>query len=185
MFQSYVVAAVDVIAQQPELVVLLGVQADTPQTEYGWIEPSDVPIPDVTELAFPIQRFWEKPSLALATRLLGRRCLWNSFVMVGYVDAFRALTRRALPELVAAFESIETALGGRMEDQAVEALYAGLPDLNFSERVLAAGVPHLATVRVKGVEWSDWGHPSRVVASLRRAGREPEWLRYVELASTA
>jgi hypothetical protein len=51
--------------------------------------------------------------------------------------------------------------------------------------VLARGTERLVTVRVKSVEWSDWGHPQRVVASLRRDGREPAWLTRVELALIA
>ena len=31
-------------------------------------------------------------------------------------------------------------------------------------------------IRVRGVEWSDWGSVRRVVESLRRTGRQPDWL---------
>ena len=34
----------------------------------------------------------------------------------------------------------------------------------------------LGVVRVKGVEWSDWGKPERVFATLRRTGWQPRWL---------
>ena len=39
-----------------------------------------------------------------------RGCLWNSFVMIGHVNAFMNLIRHALPELVESFESIRQAL---------------------------------------------------------------------------
>jgi mannose-1-phosphate guanylyltransferase len=184
-FASYVGAAVDVVDHRPDLVVLLGIEARGPETEYGWIETAERPLPVDGEPAFPIRRFWEKPSLRLAERLLHRGCLWNSFVMVGRVGGFLELVRSTAPELIAAFASAGDALGCDGEREAVDALYAGLPSVSFSDTVLARGVDRLAALRVKGVEWSDWGHPDRVLASLRRAGREPAWLRRVELASSA
>jgi mannose-1-phosphate guanylyltransferase len=48
--------------------------------------------------------------------------------------------------------------------------------------VLVPGARHLAVLRVKGVEWSDWGHPRRVLASLGRARLRPTWLDRVQLA---
>jgi hypothetical protein len=51
--------------------------------------------------------------------------------------------------------------------------------------VLSVAVERLVTVRVKGVDWSDWGNVDRVVKSLARARRRPSWLERVELASTA
>ncbi|MBI2216998.1 MAG: NTP transferase domain-containing protein [Candidatus Rokubacteria bacterium] len=184
-FVSYVVAAGDVVAHRPDLVILLGVQADRPETEYGWIGPAEAPLPVDGEPAFPIRRFWEKPSPRLAQHLWRRGCLWNSFVMVGRVTAFLDLVRVTAPDLYTAFASVRAALGSPGERHAIEALYAGLPTLSFSDCVLARGVERLATVRVKSVEWSDWGHPARVLASLKRTGREPAWLRRVELASIA
>ncbi|HEV8141459.1 MAG TPA: hypothetical protein VGQ77_01275 [Methylomirabilota bacterium] len=56
------------------------------------------------------------------------------------------------------------------------------PPMGFSETVLVPGTRHLAVLRVKGVEWSDWGHPRRVLASLGRAGLRPAWLDRVQLA---
>jgi hypothetical protein len=41
----------------------------------------------------------------------------------------------------------------------------------------------LVAVRIKGVEWSDRGHPQRVIATMRRTGSRPAWLGRVELAT--
>ena len=57
-----------------------------------------------------------------------------------------------------------------------------LPALSFSERVLVPRPERLVVVRVKGVEWSDWGHPRRVLAAVHRAGWQPGWLERVRLA---
>ncbi|MGH2358539.1 MAG: sugar phosphate nucleotidyltransferase, partial [Candidatus Limnocylindria bacterium] len=135
-FVSHVEAAVRAVRPRPDLVVLLGIEAATPETEYGWIEPNAVPLPVEGDPVFPIRRFWEKPSPRLAERLFERGCLWNSFVMVGQAGAFLALVARRAPELMAAFAPLHDALGRRGEAAAAERLYAILPDVNFSERVL-------------------------------------------------
>lgn len=184
-FMGYVLAAMEVAEQHPNLVVLLGIEADRPEIEYGWIETYEAPLPSEGAPAFPIRRFWEKPPAPAAQTLLAHGCLWNSFVMVGRVGAFLSLTHAGAPELVSAFERTLPTFGTARETGAIDALYARMPPMSFSDVVLARAATRLAAVRVKGVEWSDWGHPTRVLTSLRRAGREPAWLRQLELAPTA
>jgi hypothetical protein len=98
------------------------------------------------------------------------------------VSAFLALFRIAVPPLVSAFEPFRRVIGTPAESREAERLYAVLPDVNFSERVLSASVERLATIRVKSVEWSDLGNVERVMHSLGRAGRRPGWFRHVEVA---
>jgi mannose-1-phosphate guanylyltransferase len=184
-FMAYVQSALDVVSRRGDVVVLLGIEPDRPEPEYGWIEPARSPLPIDGEPAFPIKRFWEKPSVRLAEALLRGSCLWNSFVMVGWTRAFLGLFRTALPGLLTAFEPIRTAMGTPAETEEAERLYRVLPDVNFSDRVLAVAVERLVAMRVKGVEWSDWGNADRVIRSLARAGRRPAWFGRVELASTA
>ena len=184
-FVGSVAHAVEVVRECRELVALMGVEAAAPETEYGWIEADEVPLPLPGEPAFPIVRFWEKPSRHLAKRLFNRGALWNSFVMVGHVDAFLALTARTAPELLRAVEPLQRVIGTDDESRVAERVYrrlAATPS-GFSERILAPAPNGLVTVRVKGAEWSDWGHPERVVATMRRTGWRPVWLGRVELAS--
>ena len=182
-FVTAVSHAVEVARARPEFVVLLGVEATCPETEYGWIDPDPVPLPLPGEPAFPIRRFSEKPSARLAERLFERGALWNSFVMVGWVDAFLGLTQRVASDLLAAFDPVRLASGGPHESTAAERAYAALESSGFSERVLVPGADALLTVRAKSVDWSDWGHPQRVMATMRRTGWRPAWLNRVELAS--
>jgi mannose-1-phosphate guanylyltransferase len=182
-FVTAVAHAAAVAGARPDLIVLLGVEATAPETEYGWIETESIPLALPGEPAFPIRRFSEKPSLRLAERLFARGALWNSFVMVGWVDTFLALTRRVAPDLAAAFEPLSAAVGSPREAEIADRLYAGLEYCGFSECVLVPGTDGLVTVRVKSVDWSDWGHPQRVMATMRRTGWRPAWLNRVELAS--
>jgi mannose-1-phosphate guanylyltransferase len=172
-FGAYVRDAVAALASRPDLVVLLGIEARDPETEYGWIEPAAAPLPLEGTPLFPIRRFHEKPALAAAEALFRAGALWNTLVMAGHVTTFLDLVRDAAPAHAAALAPVCRA---RREASALETVYARLPAWSFSQDVLAARPRRLAVVRVKGVEWSDLGHPDRVLAMVRRAGRRPPWL---------
>jgi mannose-1-phosphate guanylyltransferase len=179
-FMSYVSAAFAAVEARPDLVVLLGIAPGSPETEYGWIEPAGR-VPGTTLLR--VGRFYEKPTRALAADLLDRRCLWNSFVMVGGIPAWLAMIRQAAPALDAAFTTARPMLGTPAEPAAVRALYDRLPTSSFAADVLAARSSNLAVLPVTGVEWSDWGQPARVLSTLARLGIRPEWAERV--AATA
>ena len=95
-----------------------------------------------------------------------RGCLWNSFVMVGCVDALLRMTRAALPELYADF----AALAPMFETTALTDSIQEFDDTNFSQEVLAQRPQDLAVMRVGDVGWSDLGEPSRVLATLQSLG---------------
>jgi mannose-1-phosphate guanylyltransferase len=184
-FVGAVAHAVEVVRHHRDVVVLMGIEATFPETEYGWIGADEVALDVPGEAAFPIRRFWEKPSARLAQHLFERGALWNSFVMVGWVDAFLGLTERTAPDLLTALAPLRRVIGTDAEPRVAEHVYRSLArkPRGFSEHILALATEGLVTVRVKGVEWSDWGHPERVVATMRRTGWRPTWLGRVELAS--
>ena len=179
---GYVQRAVDVVRSRRDVIVLLGIEAEYPETEYGWIEARPVPLPIDGAPVFPIRRFWEKPSPRLARQLFERGCLWNSFILVGWVAAFLELVRATAPDVIGAFEPVCSRLGSGAEEAAVERVYSALPSISFSDGVLARASDRLVTVRVPGIEWSDLGSPERLVASLHRTGRRPSWLSRVDPA---
>jgi mannose-1-phosphate guanylyltransferase len=168
-FMSSVERAFALVRRRPEVVVLIGVRPESPETEYGWIEPAPPAASERADGFRWILRFWEKPDEELARALLRRGSVWNSFVMVGRIDAFLRTTQRAAPELAARFEAIAPALGGDGERAAVEALYAGLGETNFSRDVLATRPANLAVVVADDVAWSDLGRPNRALARMRGA----------------
>jgi mannose-1-phosphate guanylyltransferase len=182
-FVAAAAVGLDAVRTRPDLVVLLGIEADTPETEYGWIEADTCPLPMNGSLVFPIRRFWEKPSPEVAMSLLARRCLWNSFVMVGRVSAFLDLIAAGTPKLMTALEPLRRAIGTPREARIVERVYQALPSINFSERVLVPAASRLGVVRVKGVEWSDLGNVERVLATIRRIGGRPGWLDHLPMSA--
>jgi mannose-1-phosphate guanylyltransferase len=153
---------------QPERVILLGIEPEAPEEEYGWIEPGPPLAAESTGNIFEVARFWEKPTRAFASDLMGRGCLWNSFVMVGAVGAFIGIIQRTLPNLLACFESMWATTSPGMEDRALHGLYLGLPRANFSDEVLSARPSNLAVMRARGLGWTDLGEPERVFSMLLR-----------------
>jgi mannose-1-phosphate guanylyltransferase len=113
-----------------------------------------------------VSRFWEKPNPALARELMERGCLWNSFVMVGRVDALLRMTQRALPDLSEAFAGLVPSFGTGAERFRIGRLYSTISESNFSNQVLATRSNELAVMRVAEVGWSDLGEPSRVLSTL-------------------
>jgi mannose-1-phosphate guanylyltransferase len=153
---------------QPKRVILLGMSPDAPEADYGWIQPG---APLGCSSIFRVERFWEKPSQTVACALMSRGCLWNSFIMVGQVEAFLNLIQRALPELYCAMTS-SLAVADQM---ALNDLYSRIPILNFSHQVLSVHPAALAVLRADGLEWSDLGDPGRVLSVLARKGIESKW----------
>jgi mannose-1-phosphate guanylyltransferase len=177
LFMAHVAAAFHAARLRPDLAILLGSVPRTPEPEYGWIEPAyAMPIEPRGRLS-RVRQFWEKPPPALARKLLGLGCLWNTFVIVASVRTLLALVKEALPDLYERFAAIRPAMGTSSEQEAVRALYAQIPSIDFSRHVLATCPANLAVLALNGVEWDDLGEPRRVMARLARIGMRPEWIR--------
>jgi mannose-1-phosphate guanylyltransferase len=173
-FMAYIRAALDTARRRTDLVILLGLDPESPEKEYGWIEPAE-PIRDQWQI-YGVRRFWEKPNQFLAQVLQLRGCLWNSFVMVASVQALLGVINKAIPQLYNSFIGLSSFLGMPEETKFIDKLYERMPEINFSHQVLAFHPERLAVLKVTGVKWSDLGEPRRVMASLNRAGIRPHWL---------
>jgi mannose-1-phosphate guanylyltransferase len=174
-FMAHVEAALSAVEARPDLVILLGIQADRAEVQYGWVEPGDSLLVWRGHVVRRVRRFWEKPGPQVAEDLLERGCLWNSFVMAARVPAFLALIRGATPELYDAFLEAWSRPGARTDGEPLRALYRALPTTSFSETVLECRPANLAVLPVRGIVWSDWGEPSRVLSTLARLGVGPAW----------
>ena len=169
-FMAHVDVATDAVQFQPEAVMLLGITPTSPETEYGWIEPHSSILAGVQRSMTRVKRFWEKPSLDVATSLMERGCLWNSFVMVGRVDALLRMTRTAMPEMYDAYAAMTPLFHTAAEHRALAELYAQSEEVNFSHQVLAVRPEDLMVMKVGDVGWSDLGEPNRVLSTLARIG---------------
>jgi len=155
-------------------VVLLGIKPSSPEVAYGWIEPG-ASLKNRLLGMFEVSRFWEKPNLSLASALMERGCLWNSFLMVGRVEAYLGLIRRALPGLLESFESIQPSLFTEQERGALVRLYSDIRASNFSDEVLAKSPNDLAVLSGANLGWTDLGETSRVLSVLGENGIRAKW----------
>ena len=173
-FMTYIRAALDTARCRSDLVVLLGLEPESPEVEYGWIEPAE-PIHGQSRV-YGVRRFWEKPNQRLAQVLQLRGCLWNSFVMVASVQALLRIVENAIPQLYSSFIGLSSLLGTPKEADLINTLYGRMTEANFSHQVLAHRPEQLAVLKVTGVRWNDLGEPKRVLASLSISGVRPQWL---------
>ena len=150
-----------------ERVILLGIEPEAPEEAYGWIEPGSPLAGGSGNSISEVSRFWEKPPRRIASHLMRRGCLWNSFVMVGAVVAFTNMIRHTLPNLLACFESMWATMTPGMEVEGLRDLYLKVPATSFSHEVLSARPSDLAVIRARGLGWSDLGEPERVSSVLR------------------
>jgi mannose-1-phosphate guanylyltransferase len=170
-FMARVHMAIETVHDRPDAIVLLGVEPDRPETEYGWIEPGELILASASP-TYRVRRFWEKPPRAAATRLMRAGALWNSFVMVAEPRALRALVRQAAPALARAMAPVDARIGTPWEMEAARTAYAGLAPVDFSRDVLERHAARLAVLPVSGTIWNDLGDPARVLAARARLAAE-------------
>jgi mannose-1-phosphate guanylyltransferase len=173
-FMAFIRIALENAQRQADLVILLGVEPESPEVEYGWIEPTGTLRGHAR--VFGVRRFWEKPNPMLAQVLQLRGCLWNSFVMVASARALIEIIEASVPDLYRAFAGLTSLLGTRAEAKAIDKLYERLDEVNFSHQVLARCPERLAVLKVTGLRWNDLGEAKRVMASLAIAGVRPHWI---------
>lgn len=173
-FLGYVAQAVRVVRQCRELVLLLGMDPDSPEEGYGWIEPGG-PVAEAPG-CFRVRRFCEKPKAEGARAFFRAGFLWNTLVMVARVEALKALGRKFLPDVDARLARVKGFAASEHEAWALRQAYALMRAASFSREVLERGVESLAVLPVYGVLWSDWGTPDRVLRTLTRINASPPWL---------
>ncbi len=169
-FLGEVIYAIRAAEKLPSRVVLLAARPDGPETEYGWIRPDHELACFGTRPIRAVTGFVEKPEPALAQLAYRSGALWNTFMMVGKVDTFWNLGRRVLPNMMALFERLGDAIDTPKEPEILRTIYERMPHLNFSRDLLAHVPGDTAVMEMKGVWWSDWGSPDRIIETLMRLG---------------
>jgi mannose-1-phosphate guanylyltransferase len=165
-FMDHVAQAARAVAHDPSRVVLLALEPQDPEPEYGYV----VPRANDGHLNFwgthPAARFVEKPNAMMARKLIDSGALWNTMIMVFKVQTLLGLVQRLCPAIHVKFMRILAVLGTPDETKAVNEVYRTLEPVNFSKAFLerlAAFSPELITVLpVLNVCWSDWGSPERL-----------------------
>lgn len=97
-----------------DVLVTLGIRPSRPATGFGYIRRRRRPLRAGGRSFFPIERFVEKPSLAIARRYVSAGTyLWNAGMFVWRVDVLHAALQRCAPALWAAFGPVRSALAAK------------------------------------------------------------------------
>ena len=169
-FISHVHLAVQAVKHDPTRIVLIAIEPDEPETDYGYV----VPRANVGKLCrFGIQTvsaFIEKPRIDVALKLMIAGGLWNTMTMVFKLDTLLELVRRVHPGLYLNFCRILEAIGTVEQQRTVEDVYEVLEPVNFSKEIMMRISDHhprsLSVLPVREVFWSDWGSRERVLQVL-------------------
>ena len=178
-FMKNVAFAFGAVDLNPESIMLLGIEPEKAETSYGWIEPVSTFFGGLSGSVSRVKRFWEKPTVGVAKRLMAAGGLWNSFVMIGRVDTFLDMFRKHLPDMFRMFAASSKLFGTPQEKAVVSSIYAWINETNFSSEVLERSAGELLVMRVGDVVWSDWGEPQRVLGTLTNLGVQTEWMQAI------
>lgn len=167
-FMAYVLRAKRLVEMTQSLCVLLGMDAEAPETSYGWIEP--LSLAERTGV-LRVKAFYEKPDPTMAEYLYRSGCLWNTLVLVTRAATLLQMYKEHLPDLYESFHRLAPLLGTVERKDALKEAYATMPAISISHGLLQHNPANLRALRVSGVLWSDWGSPNRVRQTLERIGR--------------
>jgi mannose-1-phosphate guanylyltransferase len=171
LFTRYLSMACRVVETDPSRFVLLGMQPNEADPEYGYILPDD----EKNDLGvYRVLRFVEKPHASIAREIIEKRGLWNTMIMVFKAKTLIDLVRTTAWSLYSSFKRIIDAIETAEESAVVEETYKMMQPLNFSSGLLEA-LPRSSFVRlsvlpVNGVYWSDLGSEQRLLSALKKTG---------------
>jgi mannose-1-phosphate guanylyltransferase len=171
LFTRHVERAFRIVESDGSRIVLLGMEPNEPDPEYGYILYGGNPDLDGGRT---VEMFVEKPSAEAAKMMMRKGALWNTLVLVVTCKTLLRAIKRAAPELYRAFEPMQDAIGTPDEQRETEQVYKKLTSVNFSKRVLEnlsyEDRQNFQVLPVRGVTWSDWGISDRLSNTLRQLG---------------
>ncbi len=168
--------AVRAAEELPRLVILIGAPASGLELEYGWIYPDKKVWESGGFSVFSVDWFLEKPSQIHAANALQHGGLWNTLIMAAKAETLWNLGWIYSPEIMQYFEQLSRAIGTLREKEMLEAIYRFMPARNFSKDLLEPSAKRVGVLRMENVLWSDWGRRERIIETLRRIGKQPNFL---------
>lgn len=171
LFVRRVHEAAAIAERQSDRLVLLGAMPDSAEPDYGWIEPDRNGGGPATEDGWPVASFHEKPDESAAQIFLKGGYLWNTMIIAVKAKTLWELGHSCLPQMMKEFEAVREALGTERENLALSVVYGVMPPFNFSRDILERSAKRIVVLPMHGIEWSDWGRPSRIEQTLSRIGK--------------
>jgi mannose-1-phosphate guanylyltransferase len=163
---DHVELAARAVSHEPSSIILLAMEADAPEVEYGYIVPRSEPNRISLWGTRGAARFVEKPNTALARQIVKAGGLWNTMIMVFKVRRLLKMFEILYWRVYRHFTRIFDAIGTPAETETVEAVYQMLEPMNFSkgflEKVADVYPDAISVLPVLQVFWSDLGSPRRI-----------------------
>jgi mannose-1-phosphate guanylyltransferase len=164
------------VKRDPSRLILLGVNPDRDEPEYGYLLPNKKRL-DLGPDMFEISWFIEKPDQKTTRRLIRAGGLWNTMIMVFKTKTMLYWVSRLAPKLYQQFQQVYEAIGTPAETDVVRNIYQRLQAMNFSKEFLEPMVKNypssLVALPVRDLLWSDWGTASRILDILAKIGEVP------------
>ena len=117
LFRDTVRFASELVDEDPERLITLGIQPTFPSSSYGYIEQNEIITGSVAEKwqdrasAFSVQRFHEKPNQAKAAEFLAMgRFRWNAGIFVWKARTILERIRQFEPEIAERLDTISSSV---------------------------------------------------------------------------
>lgn len=124
------------LAAEGELLLTIGITPTRPETGYGYIEKEETQLPGIPP-AYPVKRFIEKPTREKAMQLLTTgKYYWNSGIFAWKASLILEKLQHHQPELYRGLMALEPSVGEVGEEQALEKLFPGLPNISIDYGVM-------------------------------------------------
>jgi len=179
LFMRYVGDACRLVEEEPHRLVILGVEPDGPESEYGYILPNHEKIGSPSSRGMGVSRFIEKPNPPLAEQLILEGGLWNTMVFTLRAERLLLKIRAISPKLFDRFEPLADAIGTESYRKVLDEVYRNLDPVNFSSEILEALAQDkssaLGVLVARGITWNDWGTEARIQGSLQKQGVSSPW----------
>jgi mannose-1-phosphate guanylyltransferase len=164
-FVKLIQGAMVLSALIPDKLVLIGATPDRMETDYGYVLPGDTIASYGGNRLSSVVGFREKPPAREISSIHEAGGLWNTFIIIGTVQAYLDAGTTCIPRILDAFYRYQPTIGGCQEKEAQVSLYQDISPSDFSKDVLQNVSPHLAMYQLNIVHWNDLGRPERIARS--------------------
>jgi len=155
--------AVKELSGRRDQVILIGIVPEDADPDLGYIMPGAR-----DGVVSTVDRFIEKPDVALARTLVDTGALWNAFIVAVPAPALLKLIGKRFPRVVVRMQAL---VAQDPSDPGVSTaamdLYRDLPEIDFSRQILQGAESMLRVLAVPRCGWSDLGTPKRLANTLQ------------------
>lgn len=169
----------------PRKLIVSGIKADRPETEYGWVEPGRAYEHSTGWIhrTYEISKFHDQPSLREAVEWWRSGLYWNTVIVTARLKGLWELGWQLIPSVVYRFNQYlnilfaiqDGAIGADEKELFLSLVYDDIPSTDLSGQILARAADHSLFYGLKDLYWSDWGRPERILETIERFGLKPNF----------